>query len=137
MGEKTLDGLKLKHLDGWNGRRREIAAVYDARMSVDGIATPFVEDFNVPVYHQYVIRTQDRDGLIAALDGAEIGHMIYYPWPLHLQECFTNHGHKEGDLPESEKACKDVLALPIFPEMTQKEIDHVADTVAAFATGKD
>jgi len=127
--------VKLKKLDGWNSRRREIAALYDAKMSVDGITTPHVEDFNVPVYHQYVIRTTDRDGLIAALDKAEIGHMIYYPLPLHLQECFKHHGYREGDMPAAEQACAEVLALPIFPELTQEEIDHVADTVAGFAAG--
>ncbi|MEW6357094.1 MAG: DegT/DnrJ/EryC1/StrS family aminotransferase [Planctomycetota bacterium] len=128
--------VKLKHLNDWNDRRREIAAMYDAKMSVNGITTPYVEGFNTPVYHQYVIRTQDRDGLIAALDKAEIGHMIYYPLPLHLQGCFANQGHKEGDFPHAERACKEVLALPIFPEMTQKEIAHVAETVASFAAGK-
>ncbi|NOZ22571.1 MAG: transcriptional regulator, partial [Planctomycetes bacterium] len=128
--------VKLKHLDDWNDRRREIAAAYDAKMSVDDVTPPHVEGFNTPVYHQYVIRTPDRDGLIAALDEAEIGHMIYYPLPLHLQGCFKDQGHKEGDLPEAEQACKEVLALPIFPELTPEEIDHVADTVASFAAGK-
>lgn len=127
--------VKLKHLDRWNARRREIAAQYDAKMRGPKITPPHVETFNLPVYHQYVVRTPDREGLIHALDAAGIGHMLYYPWPMHLQGCFKGDGYKEGDLPESEKACKEALALPIFPELTQEEIDHVTHTVASFARG--
>jgi len=125
--------IKLKYLDGWNARRREIAEFYNSAIKTDGVVTPFAADGNKHVYHQYVIRCARRDELAARLSEASVGTMIYYPLPLHLQKCFSHLGYREGDFPESEKASREVLALPIFPELTQEEIEYVADCINKFA----
>jgi len=125
---------KMKYLDGWNERRREIAALYNEKIKADGVVLPVEAEYNKHVYHQYVIRVPDRDGLAAKLKDAGVGTMIYYPVPLHLQECFAGLGYREGDLPVSEQAAKEVLALPIFPELTRDEIEYVADCINKFVS---
>jgi dTDP-4-amino-4,6-dideoxygalactose transaminase len=86
----------------------------------------------VHVYHQYVIRSRKRDSLAAHLKERGVDTAIYYPVPLHVQKCFAGLGCKEGDLPESERAAKETLALPIFPEMTQEEMEHVVRSIREF-----
>ena len=84
------------------------------------------------IYNQYVIRVGNRDGLLGHLRASNIGCAVYYPVPLHLQECFADLGYREGDLPVCEQAAKDVIALPIYPELTDEMKDHVAKTVIDF-----
>lgn len=124
---------KVKYLPGWNERRREIARFYDERLKDANVVTPYVAPHCVHVYHQYVIRSLNRDALQSFLKERGVDTMVYYPVPLHLQNCFASLGYKEGDLPESERAAREVLALPIFPEMTQEEMAYVADTICEFA----
>ena len=125
---------KLPFLDGWNATRRSNAAEYRAAFTEAGIldrvtlpAEPFAASglTNHHIYHQYVIRVPERDSVMAHLSEKKIGCAIYYPVPLHLQECFAYLGHKPGDFPESEKAAKESLALPIFPGLRQDEIGEV------------
>ena len=85
-----------------------------------------------PVFHQYVIRAQRRDELRKFLSDRKIGTEIYYPLPLHLQPCFAYLGYLEGDLPESERAASEVLALPMFPELTLEEQRWVVESIAEF-----
>ncbi|KPJ70404.1 MAG: transcriptional regulator [Planctomycetes bacterium SM23_25] len=128
--------VKLKYLEQWHEARRANAAYYDERFApCEAVVTPYVEAHNRMIYNQYVIRIPDgngappRDQVVAHLDRRKIGHAIYYPVPLHLQECFADLGYQEGDLPESEKASREVLAIPIYPELSQAQQDEVADAV--------
>jgi dTDP-4-amino-4,6-dideoxygalactose transaminase len=88
----------------------------------------------VSIYNQYVIRVQGRDELIAHLQRQQIGTEIYYPVPLHLQECFRSLGYKEGDLPESERAALEVVALPVYPELAEEQVRFVCDSILDWAS---
>jgi dTDP-4-amino-4,6-dideoxygalactose transaminase len=125
---------KLPFLDGWTEARRRNAAFYDEALAgVEGVRTPVVAPGNRHVYNQYTVRTERRDALRSALEAAGVGSGIYYPVPLHLQECFASLGGREGDLPESERAVREVLSLPVYPELTTEQLEHVAATVRAGA----
>jgi dTDP-4-amino-4,6-dideoxygalactose transaminase len=124
--------VKLPHLDAWSQARRVNAAYYDEKFTGSSVVTPFVRPDCVSIYNQYCIRVPCRDELLAHLKENGIGCAIYYPVPLHLQECFKHLGYEKGAFPESEKAAKDVLALPIYPELTDEMKDCVADKVLSF-----
>jgi dTDP-4-amino-4,6-dideoxygalactose transaminase len=133
--------VKLPHIERWNGERRERAATYDRLLTQSGLTSP---TGNSPlrllsttphahhVYHQYVIRAQRRDELRQFLTDHKIGSEIYYPIPLHLQPVFAYLGYREGDLPESERAAREVLALPMFPELAEDEQQWVVENIAEF-----
>ncbi|MGV3707935.1 MAG: DegT/DnrJ/EryC1/StrS family aminotransferase [Gemmatimonas sp.] len=124
---------KLPHLEKWSARRRENAAFYnDAFRDVDGITAPFVDAANTSIYNQYTIRTDRRDALQAHLKEKGIGHAVYYPLPLHLQACFSYLGYREGQCPESERAAKEVLSIPVYPELTRSQLDEVVSAVRSF-----
>jgi dTDP-4-amino-4,6-dideoxygalactose transaminase len=128
--------VKLKHLDAWTTRRQKNAAVYDGAFAkarlADAVQTPVALPGYRHIYNQYVIRVKERDSLRTHLSAHAVGSEIYYPVPLHLQECFAYLGHRPGDFPQSERASAEVLALPIFPELTGEQLQYVADTIAAF-----
>lgn len=130
---------KLPHLDAWHAARRRNAALYRGEFSKLGVldritlpSEPYSDSGlkNHHIYHQYVVRVPDRDKVREALSAAGIGCAVYYPVPLHLQECFAPLGHAEGDFPESEKASRETLALPIYPELTAGQIREVAQALA-------
>lgn len=129
--------VKLPHLDGWTNARRANADRYrqlftDAGLT-EQIGLPVERENAKHIYNQYVIRVpNDRDALRAFLTEKGIGTDIYYPVPLHLQECFAYLGYTEGDLPESEKAARETLALPIFPELRPEQQAYVVETIAEF-----
>ncbi len=129
--------VKLKYLDAWSNKRKANADRYrelftDAGLT-EQIRLPFERESVRHIYNQYVIRVPEkRDELRQFLTGNEIGTDIYYPVSLHLQECFDYLGLKEGDFPESEKASKETLAIPIFPEMTKEQQDYVVAKMAEF-----
>ena len=133
--------VKLPHVNEWNNRRRQHAANYGRLLSEAGLTSkstgaPLIV-LSVPphahhVFHQYVIRAQRRDDLRHFLTERGIGTEIYYPLPLHLQSCFGYLGYQEGDLPESERAAREVLALPMFPELTEEEQRWVVESIADF-----
>jgi dTDP-4-amino-4,6-dideoxygalactose transaminase len=124
--------VKLPHLDSWSKARRKNAAYYNKKFKGSSVQTPLISEDCESIYNQYVIRVPKRDELVAHLKAATIGCEIYYPVPLHLQECFAHLGYKEGDLPESEKAAKEVLALPVYPELTNDMQDYVVETILTF-----
>ena len=124
---------KLPHLDDWTRMRQQNAADYNRLFQgVEGIQTPIVAPYTTRhVFNQYVIRIKDgkRDQVWQGLKARGIGSAVYYPIPLHLQECFQNLGYHEGDFPESERAAKETLALPIFPELTLAQKEEVASAI--------
>jgi dTDP-4-amino-4,6-dideoxygalactose transaminase len=128
--------IKLRHLDVWTAGRQSNAAWYDAAFARAGIGdaleTPRAAHGVRHIYNQYVIRSRGRDALRAHLAAAYVGTEIYYPVPLHLQQCFAYLGHRHGDFPESERAAGEALALPIYPELTEPQLQYVVDTITAF-----
>jgi dTDP-4-amino-4,6-dideoxygalactose transaminase len=123
---------KLPHLNEWSQRRRRNAAYYDEKFAETIVKTPYINPDCVSIYNQYVIRVPKRDELAAHLKKNNIGCEIYYPLPMHLQECFKYLGYKQGDFPESERAAKEVLAIPVYPELTDAMKDFVVDTIMSF-----
>jgi len=124
--------VKLAHLDDWSRARRRNAAFYNGKFADTIVETPYVHPDCVSIYNQYVIRAPKRDQLVAHLREQGIGCEIYYPHPMHLQECFRDLGHKNGDFPQAEKASKEVLAIPVYPELTNAMKDHVTETILSF-----
>jgi dTDP-4-amino-4,6-dideoxygalactose transaminase len=124
---------KLPHLAAWNERRRAIAARYGEILGGAERSGRIALSAEAPgrrhVYHQYVVRVPDRDGVKARLSERGISSAVFYPLPLHLQPCFAGLGYREGDFPESERAAKEVLALPMFAELTDEEVERVAEGV--------
>jgi dTDP-4-amino-4,6-dideoxygalactose transaminase len=127
--------VKLKYLDEWHEARRGHAAILDEMFAGTAVKAPVIEEGNYSIYNQYVIRVPNRDEVKAKLAAAGVGSAIYYPIPLHQQECFAYLGYKAGDLPESEKACREVLALPVYPELSAEQVRHVGKAVLE-AVGK-
>jgi dTDP-4-amino-4,6-dideoxygalactose transaminase len=124
---------KLPHLAKWSAKRRENAAYYDAAFADLGdVTTPFIDPANESIYNQYTIRVSKRDALKDHLKAKGIGHSVYYPLPLHLQPCFAYLGYKEGSCPEAEKASREVLSLPVFPELSRAQLDEVVAAVRSF-----
>lgn len=124
--------IKLRHLDAWSKKRQENARRYDAMFAGTKVVTPKIAKGNVSIYNQYCIRVPNRDKLREHLNAQGIGNEVYYPVPLHLQECFKHLGGKTGDLPVSEKAAAEVLAIPIYPELTEAQQQRVAETIINF-----
>ncbi len=122
--------VKLPHLKKWISQRQEIAAYYDkAFAGCDKITRPIVAKDNGCVYYQYTIRVPNRDQVAEYLQAHGVGCRVYYPLPLHVQECFTRLGYKQGDFPQAERAANEVLSLPIYPELTTEQMDHVIQQV--------
>ena len=129
--------IKLNHLAEWHERRRKNAAAYTERFKSSGVDKTIALPEEMPgcyhTYNQYVIRVPGkRDELKKFLDEKQIGNLIYYPTPLHTQPCFSHLGYIEGEFPVAEKACKEVLALPIYPFLEEKELETVVDAINSF-----
>lgn len=133
--------VKLPHLEAWSAARRANAADYDRLFAASGLVAK--ELVSLPtrvwpqvqashVFNQYVIRVRDREKLMAALSAAKIGNAVYYPIPMHLLECFASLGGRPGDLPMAEKAAGEVLAIPIYPELSMAQKERVVEVIAGF-----
>ena len=116
--------VKLRYLDAEHAKRQENAQYYLSELK-SHITPPYIAPENTMIYNQFTIRSSRRDELMKRLKDHEIGCVIYYPVSLHLQPCFENLNYQEGDLPESEKAAKEVLSIPIYSELTREEMDYV------------
>jgi dTDP-4-amino-4,6-dideoxygalactose transaminase len=123
--------VKLKHLDTWHAGRRKNAALYDEMLKGSKVVTPTIEEGNWSIYNQYVVRVPNRDAVKQNLADRGIGSAVYYPLPLHLQPCFKYLGVGEGSLPETERACREVLALPVYPELPEEQVRYVAQELRA------
>ena len=131
--QATVLSAKLPHLEDWSAKRRENACHYSGALAgIDGVTTPTIDPNNQSIFNQYTIRAERRDELQAFLKAKQIGSAIYYPLPLHLQPCFAYLGYKAGSCPESERAAKEVLSLPIYPELTRGQLDEVAGAIREF-----
>ena len=130
--------VKLPRLDAWSDARRERAENYTRMISGAGLEEFVTPPYVVPgarhIFHQYVVRVRDgrRDALLEHLKANGVGTKIYYPVPLHMQPCFAYLGHKEGDFPESERAARETLALPMYPELTNEQQEYVVETIRCF-----
>lgn len=128
--------VKLKHLPNWQRARQANAAEYTRLLSgIPQVKTPNVPQGYEHVFHQYTIRTEKRDALQRYLSERKIGSAVYYPVPLHLQPLYASLGHKAGDFPHSERAAREVLSLPMFPELTSGQIARVTSTIEEFFRG--
>lgn len=124
--------VKLPHLNDWSEARRRNAAYYDKKFAGTIVKTPYINPDCVTIYNQYCILVPKRNELLAHLKENKIGCEIYYPVPMHIQKCFDYLKYKEGDFPEAEKAAKEIMALPVYPELTDEMKDHVVKTVLEF-----
>jgi len=128
--------VKLKYLDTWTAQRRENADYYRQNFQENGLTEfldlPGVREGNYHIYNQFVIRAKQRDELQNFLFQKGIGTEIYYPIPLHLQECYRHLNYKAGDFPQSEKAARETLALPIYPELTTAQQDYLVEKIKEF-----
>ena len=130
--------IKLKRLEGWNARRRELARMYDERLKNTGVITPEIpQDIRRHVFYTYTIRVPGgrRDDLRKYLGERGIGTQIHYPVPIHLQQSAEFLGYRKGDMPITEKVASEVLSLPMFAELTDEQLDRVADAVRSFMKG--
>ena len=131
--------VKLNYLEEWTARRVERARSYHSLLEEAGLATGPIRVPEIPekehVFHQYVVRAEKRDELREFLAGREIQTGVYYPLPLHLQPCFAHLGYSEGDFPESERASREVLALPMYPELERSAQEYVVRAISDFYGG--
>jgi dTDP-4-amino-4,6-dideoxygalactose transaminase len=130
--QAAILGVKLRHLDAWNERRRYHARRYTQQLADLPIVTPVDQANGRSVYHLYVIRTPHRDALREFLKKQGISAGIHYPLPLHLQPAYKHLGYGIGDFPIAEAAAKEILSLPMYPELTESDVDRVCDSVREF-----
>lgn len=127
--------VKFPHLDRWSGLRREKAGTYTSLLKEklgDLVVTPVEKEGNHHVFHQYTLRVENRDELQNYLKEQGVATMVYYPLPLHVQPVFADLGYKEGDLPETEKAAREAISLPMFPELKTEQQEYVVAKIAEF-----
>lgn len=124
--------VKLRHLPHWQRARQAHAAEYTRQFQMPGIMPPFVPEGSEHVFHQYTIRVEQRDALQRLLADQKISTAVYYPVPLHLQPLYSRAGHKPGDFPYAESAAREVLSLPIYPELRPDQLARVAETITQF-----
>jgi dTDP-4-amino-4,6-dideoxygalactose transaminase len=133
--------VKLRHLDAWTAGRQSNAARYRRLFEAAGLTAaglvqlPYEVPGNRHIYNQFVIRVPRRDALQAYLREQKIGNEVYYPVPLHLQKCFADLGHREGDFPASEAAANETLALPIYPELSDQQAEWIVECIGRFLKG--
>jgi len=124
--------VKLRHLDRWSEGRANNAHLYDQLFEGSRAVRPYHDPRTRHIYNQYVLRVPRRDDLRGFLAERNIGNEVYYPVPLHLQKCFADLGYREGSMPNAEAAARETVALPIYPELKEEQIRHVAATVREF-----
>lgn len=121
--------VKLPYIDEWNAKRREIAKIYDESLKDTDLVTPFVDENNVPVYHMYILQSEEREAILGKLKENGVATGVYYPVPLHLQKVYKNLGYKEGDMPVAEYLSHRTFAIPVYPELTKEQVDYVIKSI--------
>jgi dTDP-4-amino-4,6-dideoxygalactose transaminase len=130
--QAAILGAKLPHLDAWNARRRAIADYYTELLTNSNVILPYVPPHISPVYHIYAVRTKQRDALKQHLKSRDIETGIHYPIPLHLQPVNANLGYQRGDFPNAEQVADEELSLPMYPELTDAQVEIIAQAVKSF-----
>lgn len=120
---------KIKHIDKWNGTRREIAKTYDEALKDTDLTIPVIAETNETVYHMYILQSEDREAMLSKLKEAGIATGVYYPVPLHLQKVYKDLGYKEGDMPVAEYLSHRTFAIPVYPELTEEQIKYIIDSI--------
>lgn len=121
--------VKLLHIDSWNAKRREIAKIYDEKLKDTDLVTPFISQENEPVYHMYIIQSENREVMLNKLKEKGVATGVYYPVPLHLQKVYKNLGYKEGDMPVAEYLSHRTFAIPVYPELTEEEVKYIVESI--------
>jgi len=124
--------VKLPHLDEWSEQRGANARRYDELLAGAKVVTPAAKAYGRHVFNQYTLRAANRDALQKHLTSREIGNAIYYPVPLHVQKCFAGLGYAAGSFPEAERAAREVISIPVYPELTDQMARHVAVSIREF-----
>jgi dTDP-4-amino-4,6-dideoxygalactose transaminase len=132
--QAAILGAKLPHLEAWTEARRAHAEAYN-RMLEGLVQTPYEPEWSRAVYHLYVIRVPERDGVMERLRERGVGVQIHYPIPLHLQPAYAELGYRQGEFPEAERAAGEILSLPIYPEMTEEQREYVVEQLRAALAG--
>jgi dTDP-4-amino-4,6-dideoxygalactose transaminase len=125
-------GVKLKHLDAWTSARRRVAGRYHEHLAGIPLRLPAEADYASSAYHLYVVRHPRRDDLKRNLEQNHIGCALHYPLPLHLQKCYADLGYEPGDFPVAERTARECLSLPIYPELTESQIERIAAVIKKF-----
>lgn len=117
--------VKIKEIDKWNARRREIVKAYNEALQNSTLVTPVAKDYNEHVYHMYILQSENREEVIEKLKEAGIATGVYYPVPLHLQKVYKNLGYKEGDMPVAEYLSHRTFAIPVYPELNEEQVQYI------------
>ncbi len=117
--------VKIKEIDNWNAKRREIVKAYNEALQNNDLVTPVAKDYVEHVYHMYILQSENREEVLGKLKEAGIATGVYYPVPLHLQKVYKNLGYKEGDMPVAEYLSKRTFAIPVYPELTKEQVDYI------------
>ena len=130
--------VKLQHLAKWTDQRRARAAEYKRLFETAGnpVRAPYEPSWSRAVYHLYVVRTEDREGLMSHLKDQGVGTGIHYPIPLHLQKAYQHRGYREGDFPICEKVAREIVSLPMFPQLQPEQQRKVVEAIAEFVESK-
>lgn len=123
--QAAILNVKIKEIDKWNAKRREIVKVYNEALQNNDLVTPVAKDYNEHVYHMYILQSENREEVIEKLKEAGIATGVYYPVPLHLQKVYKNLGYKEGDMPVAEYLSHRTFAIPVYPELTEEQVDYI------------
>ncbi|MBQ6819822.1 MAG: DegT/DnrJ/EryC1/StrS family aminotransferase [Clostridium sp.] len=127
--QAAILNIKIKEIDKWNSRRREIVKAYNEALQNSNLVTPVSRDYVEHVYHMYILQSENREEVIAKLKEAGIATGVYYPVPLHLQKCYTNLGYKEGDMPVAEYLSHRTFAIPVYPELTNEQVEYIISKI--------
>ncbi len=130
--QAAILGAKLPHLDAWNARRREIADYYTELLTNSDLTLPYCPPHITPIYHIYAVRSKNRDALLQHLKARGIEAGIHYPIPLHLQPVYAGLGYKRGDFPIAEQVADEELSLPMYPELTNAQVEQIVEAVREF-----